>query len=623
MLEVDGQTGNSGYWRSNVAASIKASDYTFDHSEYQVENVSTGQKDDNWTVYTKPFELKEWHWKISYRSIDKAGNVDATRSSTIGVDTTSPVPAVTRPSKDTIQTGYTSSESFRLGGTATDSNGLSWTAIYVDDVKKYETTSGFNMAYVWSLSGVKEGVHKIGVKARDLAGNTGSTSKYVYIGNVARDWYFAEGNTLPEFDEWLCVLNPGDTGVKYQVSFILDTGEVRNYERSMLPHQRDTIRVKDYVSDPHAGVSAKIHSDSQAVIAERPIYFVYKAGVHNYGWKGGHNVLGVNVLQKDWYFAEGTTRKNADDGAFEEWICLQNPSEDQVANISITYMLGDGSPNVTKAYQVAPHSRYTVEVEKDVGTDRDVSAKVSSDLPIAAERPMYFNYHGFSVDGSDVVGASGPATSWSFAEGCTRPGFQEWLTIQNPNDVAANCSINYMTGQGKTTTVTRKVRPRSRETVDVLAQVGDNQDVATILRSDVPVIAERPMYFVYGMDEGKFWNGGESAVGNPSPSSTYFLAEGTTISNFDTFYTLMNPRAGKGCKVVVEYMFGDGSTEQAEYWIEPHARLTINVRDAIRKEANVSGSIIASFPIVIERPMYFNYNGTITGGHDAGGYGVD
>lgn len=128
---------------------------------------------------------------------------------------------------------------------------------------------------------------------------------------------------------------------------------------------------------------------------------------------------------------------------------------------------------------------------------------------------------------------------------------------------------------------------------------------------------------LYGMDEGKGWTGGESAVGNPDPSSTYFLAEGTTISNFDTWYSLLNPRDDRSCTVYIEYVFGDGSTHKAEYGIAPHSRLTINVRDAVNRQADVSGSITASFPIVIERPIYFNYKNAITGGHDVCGYGVD
>jgi hypothetical protein len=426
---------------------------------------------------------------------------------------------------------------------------------------------------------------------------------------------------LPDFDEWLCVLNPGDRQARYQISFMLDTGEVRTFERSMMPHQRDTVRVKDYIGEPYAGVSTKIHCDNRAIVAERPMYFVYKNGVPNYSWKGGHNAMGINVLQKEWYFAEGTTRKNPVDGFFEEWLCLLNPSDSRTANVTITYMLSTGR-NVKRVYQVGPHSRYTVEVEKDVGVNQDVSAKVASDIPIAAERSMYFNYHGFSYDGSVVVGASSPSTYWSFADGCTRPGFQEWLMIQNPNNVTATCTLNYLTGKGKTTKTVKKVGPRSRATVDVLSEVGDNQDVSTILTSDVPVVAERSMYFIYGMASGRCWNGGESAVGNPAPSTNYFLAEGATLPNIDTYYCLANPRDTR-CSATIQYMFADGSTQDKKYFIEPYSRLTINVRDAIGRETNVSGSIRASFPIVVERPMYFQYNPSITGGHNVVGYGVD
>src|SRR5450830_1523779 len=110
---------------------------------------------------------------------------------------------------------------------------------------------------------------------------------------------------------------------------------------------------------------------------------------------------------------------------------------------------------------------------------------------------MYFDYHRYALDGSDTFGALSPQTQWSFSEGCTRPGYQEWLTIQNPNTVPAVCSIKYLTGTGKVNVVSRTVKPRSRDTVNVLQNVGSNQDVSTILTSDVPVIAESPMYYVY------------------------------------------------------------------------------------------------------------------------------
>ena len=45
----------------------------------------------------------------------------------------------------------------------------------------------------------------------------------------------------------------------------------------------------------------------------------------------------------------------------------------------------------------------TVSANSDVGANQDISAQVSSDNPIIVERPMYFDYNGWT-GGHDVVG---------------------------------------------------------------------------------------------------------------------------------------------------------------------------------------------------------------------------
>jgi hypothetical protein len=44
-----------------------------------------------------------------------------------------------------------------------------------------------------------------------------------------------------------------------------------------------------------------------------------------------------------------------------------------------------------------------VNVNDDAGANQDISAEVSSDQPIIVERPMYFDYQGWT-GGHDVVG---------------------------------------------------------------------------------------------------------------------------------------------------------------------------------------------------------------------------
>ena len=85
-----------------------------------------------------------------------------------------------------------------------------------------------------------------------------------------------------------------------------------------------------------------------------------------------------------------------------EWLCLQNPGTD-IAHVTITYYPTSGAP-ISKPSTVAPGTRLTVNVNDDAGSSLEISAKLSSDKPIVAERSTYFAYNGAWTGGHDVVG---------------------------------------------------------------------------------------------------------------------------------------------------------------------------------------------------------------------------
>jgi hypothetical protein len=95
------------------------------------------------------------------------------------------------------------------------------------------------------------------------------------------------------------------------------------------------------------------------------------------------------------------------------------------------------------------------------------------------------------------------ATTWYFAEGYTGTGFDQYLTILNPNDTAASIKLTYLIAGGSAVERTLAVAPASRVTVPVHDAarngVGRGQEVSTIVESTngVGVIAERPIYFTY------------------------------------------------------------------------------------------------------------------------------
>ncbi|MDI6873946.1 MAG: beta-galactosidase, partial [Actinomycetota bacterium] len=117
-------------------------------------------------------------------------------------------------------------------------------------------------------------------------------------------------------------------------------------------------------------------------------------------------------------FAEGYTGEG-----FEEWLCLFNPDAQETAQAQITYCFTDGSTQ-KQVLEVPPRTRRTVFVNSVVGEGKEVSVLLASDRPLAAERPMYFNYGGKWAGGHVVTGLSQPATSFLFAEGYTGEGFE-------------------------------------------------------------------------------------------------------------------------------------------------------------------------------------------------------
>ena len=111
-----------------------------------------------------------------------------------------------------------------------------------------------------------------------------------------------------------------------------------------------------------------------------------------------------------------------------------------------------------------------------------------------------------------------------------------------------------------------------------------------------------------------------AAPPEPKPSGkTFLFAEGYTGEGFEEWLCLANPNPSPTVAHVT-YMFADGTTQEQEVPVGATTRQTVYVNDAVGKDKNVSVRVTSDNPIVAERPMYFNYRGAWTGGHDVVGY---
>ncbi len=427
------------------------------------------------------------------------------------------------------------------------------------------------------------------------------------------DWYFAEGYTGSGFEEWLCLANPGDPGEDATASVTY----LFNGERDPLTVDypvpagtRNTIDVKGAVG-PDAEVSIEVVSD-RPIVAERPMYFDYQ-GMGSHAWTGGHCVVGTDEPLDTWYFAEGYTGSG-----FEEWLCLANFG-DQLATVTVDYMYAEGKP-LRKEYYVPGSRRVTFSVNEEAGKDEDVSMKVNSNRPIVAERPVYFDYQGMGshgwTGGHCVMGAGQAGVQWYFAEGYTGPGFEQWLCLANFGDGDAAVTVSYIYQGEEASSKDYDVPANSRRTLSVNQEAGSGKELGMVVRSDLPILAERPMYFAYGGG----WDGGHCVVGAPFTSNFWCLAEGFTGPGFDEYICISNP--GKEDAVVnVRPLFGGGGDAGTDYEVKAGQRFTITLESD--RPVERAYAVFSDRGVVVERAMYFDYMGLgghgWTGGHCAMG----
>ena len=420
-------------------------------------------------------------------------------------------------------------------------------------------------------------------------------------------FYFAEGYTGENFQEYACLENPNAAAAPTWVTCTYPDGTGKTQYYSLNPTSRLTIDINQ-LAGAGKEVSMRVVSTSASVVAERPMYFNYMDK-----WSGGHDVVGARAPASDWYFAEGTTLPG-----FDQYVTVLNPQA-AAAHLTFRYMV-EGAGETDKQETVNAGSRATFKAIDQVGPDKNVSLCVHSDTPIVAERPLYFTYSGLGdhgwTGGHDVVGANAPVSSASFAEGTTRGGFEEWLCIQNPNVASIKVNATYYMGPGQGSPVAKAytVPAKERLTVPVNGEVGPDKDVSVKLTSTRTFVAERPMYFSY---QGA-WDGGHDVVG-AGPSTTALFAEGYTGEGFAEWLCIQNSSAG-AADVTVTYFPEGGSPIAKQHTVDANSRYTIDVNSDAGPGLSISAKVASDVPVMVERPMYFDFQGKWTGGHDVAGY---
>ena len=409
------------------------------------------------------------------------------------------------------------------------------------------------------------------------------------IDTLSKDWYFAEGCTAANFKEYICMMNPSDKAVAVNATFMRPDGSTVGAAYALQPFARYTVNVGGIGGLQSTEVSTHLNSDTP-IAAERSQYFFdYK------GKDGGTDSAGVQSPGKEWYLAEGYTG-----GDFDEYVLVQNPNP-VAGTVHVQYMKTDGS-TYDFDYAIKPTSRMSLHVD-DIPelASADVSTKVTCDQPVVVERAQYFNYYG-KDDGNASAAIAAPAKTWYLAEGYTGGDFDEYVLMQNPGATAGVAKVTFMCSDGFNLEKDYNLLPKSRFTihVDEIPELA-SREVSTKIEATVDVVAERSMYFVsFGRP------GGSDAPGVSVPAKYWYLAEGYTGGDFDTYVLIMNPN-DTATKVDVNYLLPGGGIKAVSYQVAAHSRYTIHA-DSIGGLTNTefSTALTGDLPVICERAMYFS-----------------
>ena len=90
---------------------------------------------------------------------------------------------------------------------------------------------------------------------------------------------------------------------------------------------------------------------------------------------------------------------------------------------------------------------------------------------------------------------------------------------------------------------------------------------------------------------------------------------------YNEWLRIQNP-GDSSVEVTINYVLGSGEPRTQVVGIPKHTRYTVDVNNTIGPDQDVSATLTAPSPIIVERPKYFNTSRKENDGHVVMGFAV-
>jgi hypothetical protein len=191
------------------------------------------------------------------------------------------------------------------------------------------------------------------------------------VTDLSRRWLFAEGGTMSGYTTTLALFNPWPDQVAVTLQVVSEDGTSLRRQYAVPGQKRTVLTLNDIA--PDLPVAMDLTAD-RPLAAERTIRFD--------NGRGATAGPGATRPAPRWVFVEGATAGPAD-----EYLLVLNPNA-QAVGFDVAYTLADGRVE-RRGHVVGAAARLTISVKNEAPDQPVVSAIVTADRPVVAERTIY------------------------------------------------------------------------------------------------------------------------------------------------------------------------------------------------------------------------------------------
>jgi hypothetical protein len=339
----------------------------------------------------------------------------------------------------------------------------------------------------------------IGEDGRDAAPCASSPSS---------EWHFAWGVTRRDAREMLVFFNPFPDDATIDVFFSTEQGarEPVRFHGFVVP-ARSVIGV-DVGDDVtyRERVSASVRARTGRVIVDR-----IQSYDGSQGAQGLTVTLGTPQPAESWMYPDGAIGS----GIIERYVIYNPGTEPAEAELQLS--LEDPAKNGTPEpfeITVGPRGTKVLTINDDKRIPKNVAhsgiVRSLNGVPVVAERVLFAvepaKRHGISTTPGSPLGAE----AWVFAVGSANDTNDEYLTILNLADKPARVSVTAL-ANGQRLAVADLQDVEIPASARLSIRVGEHvqrNDLALVVESNEPIVAERSLYRVSGV-------GMSAAIGIP------------------------------------------------------------------------------------------------------------